>query len=317
MKFVTHRDDKGSRLGVVSGERLHNLPFGAALTDLLADPDQLHVLGQEAQRQTDDSIIADDAIVEAPLQPHSIRDFSVFPQHMQAMGQRRGQKKLGPEFWELPIFYFSNPWAVTGPFDDVPIPPGSERFDFELELAAVIGRPGRNLAPEDAGAHIAGYVIMNDWTARDLQRVEMARSFGPVKGKDTSTSLGSVFITADELEPRRSLGSFDLRGEVRINDEVFGSDTFDNMAWGFGELVAYASRGAWVRPGDLIASGTCGRGCLAEVWALEGEDAHAPLKAGDLVTTTIEELGMTQNLVVPGDAPIPIGPIAEVRANWS
>jgi 2-keto-4-pentenoate hydratase/2-oxohepta-3-ene-1,7-dioic acid hydratase in catechol pathway len=309
VKLLTHRRAGQDRAAVLEGDRAHDFPEGTRLVDLIAEPEQLVELAGSARTSRRGGVPVEELDVVAPLRPVAVRDFSVFLQHAEALMARRGVKEVPAEFWERPVFYFSNPWAITGPYDDVPIPPGCEQFDFELELGAVIGRPGRNIRAEDAEHHIAGYVIMNDWSARDIQQNEMPRMFGPVKSKDTATTLGPLLVTPDELASRRSGGSFDIVGRVAINDEPFGEDTFANMAWDFENLIAYASRGATIGTGDLIGSGTCGNGCIAEVWSRKGDHAHPPLRAGDVVAMSIDELGETRNQVVDGDAVHPIAPV--------
>lgn len=204
-----------------------------------------------------------------PLQPPSVRDFVTFEEHVE--GVRRsidGVSGAQDAWYDAPTFYFTNPYAVIGAHDDVPVPPGSRALDFELEVAAVIGREGRDLTPEQARDHIIGYTIYNDWSARDLQSREMQVSLGPCKGKDTATTLGPYLVTADELEPYRdSDGFLRLALTAEINGEVVGKDLLSNMSWTFEEMTAYASRGTYVRPGDVLGSGTCGNGgCLAELW---------------------------------------------------
>lgn len=206
------------------------------------------------------------------------------------------------------VFYFTNPYAVVGPYDDVPVPPGCRTFDFELEVAAVIGTAGSDLSVAEAEHHIAGYTILNDWSARDVQAHEMRAHLGPAKGKDTVTTLGPVLVTADELRPFRHGASFDLAMRVSVNDVVIGEDRLSNMAWSFAEMVAYASRGTWVRPGDVLGSGTCGGGCLAELWGRHGRDAVPPVRPGDVVTMTVEQLGTIRNRVVAGVEPREIAP---------
>jgi len=188
-------------------------------------------------------------------------------------------------------------------------------LDFELEVAAVIGREGRHLAPERAREHIAGYTIFNDWSARDLQAREMKVSLGPAKGKDTATTLGPWLVTADELEPYRDADGFlALAMSAEVNGRVVGRDLLSNMGWPFEDLIAYASRGTLVRPGDVLGSGTCGNGgCLAELWGRGiSRDDLPPLRPGDVVTLTVEGLGTIANRVVPGDDPIPV-PAARPR----
>ncbi len=244
----------------------------------------------------------------APIEPPAIRDFSVFEQHIE--GIRMGQGLEVPESWYAsPFCYFSNPGAVTGPGEDIPIPPGCQALDLELEVAAVIGRAGRDLTPGEAGAYIAGYTIFNDWSARDLQFEEMKLGLGICKGKDFANTLGPWIVTADELEAHRDGDRLDLDVRARINGRELGDDTLANMAWSFEELVAYASRGTWIRPGDVLGSGTVGSGCLIELRGRRGEDAYPWLTAGDEVTLTVEGIGALSNRVIAGVDPVPL-PVA-------
>jgi 2-keto-4-pentenoate hydratase/2-oxohepta-3-ene-1,7-dioic acid hydratase in catechol pathway len=203
---------------------------------------------------------------------------------------------------------------VSAPHDDIPIPPGSSVLDFEREDAAVIGEEGRDLTPERARDHIVGYTIFNDWSARDLQSAEMRVGLGPCKGKDTATTLGPYLVTADELEKYRDPdGLLRLALTAEINGEVVGADLLSNMSWTFEEMVAYASRGTTVRPGDVLGSGTCGNGgCLAELWGVRGRQDPPPLKPGDTVTLTVEGIGSLSNTVVPGPDPVAV-PVARRR----
>ncbi|MEV7003781.1 fumarylacetoacetate hydrolase family protein [Streptomyces sp. NPDC093982] len=220
-----------------------------------------------------------------------------------------------PERWyAAPTFYFASPYAVYGPNDDIPVPPGSSVLDFELEVAAVIGKEGRNLTPEQARDHIVGYTVFNDWSARDLQSAEMKVGLGPCKGKDTATTLGPYLVTADELAKYRDTDGFlRLALTAEINGKVVGKDLLSNMSWTFEEMAAYASRGTVVRPGDVLGSGTCGNGgCLAELWGVRGEQSPPPLKPGDTVTLTVEGIGSVSNTVVAGPDPMSI-PVARRR----
>lgn len=309
MRFAAWTEDGGAtRVGLLEGETLHALPPGTDLVDLLADaPASLEAAAEQARAGGETVALADVALA-LPLQPPAVRDFIAFEQHIEGMAIGRGpDATANPGLYETPVFYFSNPNGVIGPHDDVAVPPGCELFDFELEVAAVIGRAGRDLSPEQAREHIAGYLIFNDWSARDTQFAEMALGFGPVKGKDSATTLGPWLVTADELEPLRRGDRLDLAMSVSVNDVEIGSDTLANMAWRFEDLVAYAARGAWVRPGDVLGSGTCGNGCLMELWNRRGSrEDPPPLKVGDVVSMTVQGIGTIRNRVVAGVDPIPV-----------
>ncbi|MGY1838251.1 MULTISPECIES: fumarylacetoacetate hydrolase family protein [unclassified Modestobacter] len=309
MRIAKHASGGRPRLAVVDGEELVGLIPGVELPELIGTAGRLAEAADTALRSRADVVGLAGAELLAPLAPPTFRDFSTFYEHANGIS-RNGNAEGGvaPEFFEIPTFYFSNPYAIAGPHADVPVPPGCELFDFELEVGAVIGAAGRDIAVEDAAAHIAGFVVVNDFSARDLQFHEMRMRLGPAKGKDGSTTLGQFFVTPDELAPHRSGPSYDLRMEVRVNDELIGGDTLANMAWTFESLVAYASRGAVVRPGDLLGSGTCQNGCLAELWGRHGRDHLPPLRPGDVVTTSVEGLGGTRNRIVPGAARHPIAP---------
>lgn len=170
---------------------------------------------------------------------------------------------------EVPGFYFSNAAAVIGPHDDVAISPGSEMFDFELEVAAVIGTPGSSIPREKAEEHIAGYLIFCDWSARDLQIQERALQLGPAKGKDGANSLGPMLVTPDEIAHLRSGEGFDLAMTAHVNGELVSEGRWSTIDWGFADIIAYASRGTRLRPGDVIGSGTVASGCLFEHFALD------------------------------------------------
>jgi 2-keto-4-pentenoate hydratase/2-oxohepta-3-ene-1,7-dioic acid hydratase in catechol pathway len=191
---------------------------------------------------------------------------------------------------------------VIGPNEPVAISPGSERFDYELEVAAVVGRGGSDLDPETAADHIAGYTIFCDWSARDLQVHEMKLGLGPAKGKDSATSLGPAFVTADELAPYASGNSFKLDMRVYVNDEETGGGSMDQMDWSWGEVLAYASRGTQLNPGDVIGSGTVPTGCLFEHFSLSGggDGFRGWLKPGDRVRLWIEQIGEIEHEVVAG-----------------
>ena len=215
---------------------------------------------------------------------------------------------MDPDWYQLPVFYFSNPAAIVGARDDVPMPPGTQQLDFELEVAAVVGRGGSNLDPEEAEGHIAGFCVMNDWSARDIQRREMKLSMGPVKGKDFATTLGPVMTTPDELEPYGKDRAYDLVMRATVNGKEYSRASLAEIYWSFGEMLAYASRGTRILPGDVIGSGTCGTGCILELSLVHGEEAYPWLKVGDEVVLEVQELGRIDNRVVEGPPLRPLRP---------
>ncbi|WP_306319820.1 MULTISPECIES: fumarylacetoacetate hydrolase family protein [unclassified Streptomyces] len=312
MRFATYTHRHETRVAVVADDdTLRPLPGTRTLTEVIAAgsglPDLL-ALGRAAL-DTPPGPHLSEVRLHAPLQPPSVRDFVAFEEHVEGV-RRSVDGAVGvPEQWyAAPTFYFSNPHAVYGPGEDIPMPPGSAVLDFELEVGAVIGREGRDLTPEAAREHIIGYTVFNDWSARDLQSAEMKVGLGPCKGKDTATTLGPYLVTADALDPYRDAEDLlRLSLTAEVNGEVVGKDLLSNMSWTFEEMVAYASRGTRVVPGDLLGSGTCGNGgCLAELWGVRGERTPPPLKPGDTVTLTAEGIGTVTNTVVPGPAPLPL-----------
>jgi len=291
-----------SRTAVIDADSaVHVLAPGVSVLDALGAVDHTAlVAGAEA-------VAISEVRLLAPLDPPSFRDFSVFERHVE--GIVMGIGRTVPEVWyESPFCYFSNPAAIIGPGDGVPMPPGCQELDFELEVAVVVGRAGTNLRPDEARSYIAGYTILNDWSARDLQLSETRLGLGVCKGKDFSTTLGPWVVTADEFEEHRSGDRLDVRMKASVNGRELGSDTLANMAWSFEELLSYASRGTWVRPGDVIGSGTCGSGCLWEMRGRFGGDEYPWLKPGDSVELSVDGIGSFTNIVTPGPDLIPLPP---------
>jgi fumarylacetoacetate (FAA) hydrolase len=230
----------------------------------------------------------------APVpQPSSVRDFYAFEQHVATAHAKRG-RSVPPAWYEIPVFYFGNPGAAYGPNADVPKPAATSELDFELELACVIGRAGRNIPAGDAWDHIAGYTIMNDWSARDLQRQEMSVGLGPANGKDFATSLGPYLVTPDEIAGSFHDGRHNLAMVARINGEEVTRANADSIHWTFAQMIERASQDADLAPGDVIGSGTVGGGCLLEL----GEEIHPWLEPGDEVELEIECLGRLRNQIV-------------------
>jgi fumarylacetoacetate (FAA) hydrolase len=213
--------------------------------------------------------------LRAPIpRPPSVRDFYAFERHVKAARAQRGLE-VAPEWYQIPVFYFSNAAAIYGPDDDIRFPEESSAWDYELEAAVVIGAEGR----------IAGFTIMNDWSARDLQKMEMAVGLGPAKGKDFATSLGPVLVTPDEL------GDLRLEMLARVNGEERSRGNLADMHWTWEELIAHAARNTRLVPGDVLGSGTVGGGCI-----LEHGDGRW-LRPGDVVELEIERIGVLRNSV--------------------
>jgi len=218
---------------------------------------------------------------QLPFTPLMFRDFYCFEEHVKNARKGRGLEMI-PEWYEAPIFYYSNHLSFRGPFDDIAYPKDSQELDLELEIACVIGREIRNANLEEARAAIFGYSLVNDWTARDFQRFEMKVNMGPTKGKDFATSFGSYIITPDEIESIRSQKGYDVEVVAEINGEVLTQRNWKHIQYSFEEMLVRASKNCTIYPGEVIASGTIGGGCLMEHNVLKNEKRW--LKKGDVVT---------------------------------
>lgn len=319
MRFATYaQEGDPARAGVVSDAGVHPLAPGVAVLDLVR-------AGLPAAQEAGRRALAGPAVPLAavrllpPLEAPTVRDFVAFEEHVEGM-TAGGGGTVAAEWYQAPTFYFTSPYALIGAHDDIAVPPGCQVLDYELEVAVVVGRGpasqstvGASLSPEQAREHIFGYTVLNDWSARDLQRREMNVHLGPAKGKDFATTLGPWLVTADELEPYRDAAGF-LALELRasVNGTLTGQDLLSNMGWPFEELISYASRGAQVRAGDVLGSGTCGNGgCLAELWGRSGKSDPPPLRPGDVVELTVEGIGTVCNRVVEG---VRLPPVREARA---
>lgn len=236
-------------------------------------------------------------ILLPPVEPPSFRDFYAFEQHVRNARGNRGLDMV-PEWYDAPVFYFSNTAGIVGPNAPIRKPPESNELDFELEIAIVIGKTGRDIPVAEADGYIAGYTICNDWSLRDIQRQEMKVGLGPAKGKDFATSIGPYLVTPDELADRivsdtdRGKG-YNLTMTATVNGQEISRGNLRDMHWTFAELIAQASRNTVLKPGDLIGSGTVGTGCITEY----PRGTYDWLQSGDLVQLEIERLGRLENLV--------------------
>jgi fumarylacetoacetate (FAA) hydrolase len=229
---------------------------------------------EEGGEEVGEHALADVRLFAPIPAPPSIRDFYAFERHVATARAQRGLE-MAPEWYQIPVFYFSNPAAVLGPDDEVRFPEESSAWDYELEAAAVVGGDRR----------IAGFTVLNDWSARDLQKMEMAVGLGPAKGKDFGTSLGPVLVTPDEL------GELSLEMVARVNGEERSRGNLGDLHWSWDELVDHAARNTRLQPGDILGSGTVGTGCI-----LEHADGRW-LESGDVVELEIERIGVLRNTV--------------------
>jgi fumarylacetoacetate (FAA) hydrolase len=291
MKFTTVSTLRASsQPAIVVDNKIHTLPY----------PDMQAVIaaGSEkaASRASKEALSFDEVTFHSPIQPRTLRDFYAFETHVKTANRNRGQEV--PENWyKFPVFYFSNPNNNYGHEDEIPCPPYTQALDYELEIAAVIGKPGINIKPEDAVSYIFGFTVFNDWSARDLQVQEMKVNFGPVKSKDFACSFGPVIVTLDELADRATElpGIYDLEMVARVNGKELSRGNFKTIYWSFGDMIARASQSVWLSPGDVIGSGTVGTGCLYELTKNQGPW----LNIGDVVELEIERIGVLRNTIAP------------------
>jgi fumarylacetoacetate (FAA) hydrolase len=263
MRLCTFQAEGRSAPGRIEGERVVELA-APSLAAWLAQG------GEEVAERA----LADVRLLAPIPRPPSVRDFYAFERHVATARAQRGLE-MAPEWYQLPVFYFSNPAAVFGPEDEITFPPESSAWDYELEAAAVVGGDGQ----------IAGFTILNDWSARDLQKMEMAVGLGPAKGKDFATSLGPALVTPDEL------GDLRLEMVARVNGEERSRGNLGEIHWSWEQLVEHAARNTRLAPGDVLGSGTVGTGCI-----LEHGDGRW-LQPGDVVELEIEGIGVLRNTV--------------------
>jgi 2-keto-4-pentenoate hydratase/2-oxohepta-3-ene-1,7-dioic acid hydratase in catechol pathway len=234
------------------------------------------------------SFAAHEVRLLAPLtRPRVLRDFLTFEGHMHQAFKALGRKEpISPLWYEVPAYYKGDPDTVVGPDAIVPIPQYCEKFDFELELAIVIGRRGKNIASADAARYIAGYTIWNDFSARDQQMKEAPLGMGPSKAKDfdAGNAIGPYLVTADELDPSN------LRMQARVNGETWTDSSSAGRQFSFEQLVAHVSQSETIHPGEVWGSGTVTGG--------SGLELGRWLKAGDVIELEIEGIGILRNTIV-------------------
>jgi fumarylacetoacetate (FAA) hydrolase len=229
------------------------------------------------------------------LLPPTIRDYSVYAGH----ASMNGAWQLPESWYRLPVFYFSNPLCVYGQEAEIPFPSATQKFDFEVELAAVIGKEGRNIAAKDAFDYIAGFTIFIDWSSRDLQRDEMQLHLGPAKGKDSASSFGPWVVTIDELASARIAGEIELSVTMDVNGQNWVSGTTKGMQHDWAALIERASRDSRIVPGDIIGAGTINGGSIPEAIRL-GKPARY-LQPGDVLEARMDGIGILRTKLGPKD----------------
>lgn len=301
MKFVTFlKKDGVTRAGWMLGDNhvvdMFETSKGKLPSDMLSflekQEDNMKIISSFSE-PLEGVYALEEVQLVAPLpNPRSFRDFYAFEQHVKTARQNRGLDMI-PEWYEIPVFYFSNHMAIKGPNQVITRPSKCEWLDYELEVACVIGKEGTNIKASEAEDYIFGYCILNDWSARDLQRQEMKVGLGPAKGKDFSTSIGPVIVTKDELESFRALKGYDLAMTAKVNGELLSKGNFKDIHYSFCEMIERASDGVTLYPGEIIGSGTVGSGCILEL----GTDVHRWLEPGDEVELEITGLGVLKNRI--------------------
>jgi 2-keto-4-pentenoate hydratase/2-oxohepta-3-ene-1,7-dioic acid hydratase in catechol pathway len=309
MKLVTfEKRDRSKRLGILieGGNNrvvdLHEASEGqlpASMLELIESHERLLPEVRRLSNLTPENTGVyplSEVILKTPLpNPKSFRDFYAFEQHVKTARENRGLEMI-PEWYEIPVFYFSNHLVMKGPNEEIERPSNCQWLDYELEIACIIGKEGRNISHDKADDFIFGYCILNDWSARDLQRQEMKVGLGPAKGKDFATSIGPYIITKDELEGLVSSKAFDLKMTAKVNGILLSEGNAKDIFYSFGEMIERASAGVTLYPGEIIGSGTVGTGCLLEL----GQNVHRWLEPGDVVELEIDRLGVLRNTIIGG-----------------
>src|ERR1700694_5738803 len=295
MKLVTFSADDWSatNAGVVRNNEIIPLAY-PTLLELLRDPRGL----ANAREAEGEAFASEEVQLLSPIpEPPSVRDFYAFEQHVKAARAQRGLDMI-PEWYEIPTFYFTNNSEIYGHNQPIPYPVGSNELDIELEIACVIGRDGKDIPLEEAASYIAGYTIMNDWSARDFQRKDMKLNLGPGKGKDFATSLGPWLVTPDELAAcRTGYGAterYDMTMLARVDGKEISRGNFKDIYYSFPQMIAWASRNARLRVGDVLGSGTVGTGCLLEI----GTEVHPWSQRDEVIELEIEGIGVLRNRIV-------------------
>jgi len=284
MKLVSYLKDGQDQLAILVDGLLYDtdlmhpdLPVSMSMflnywEDVFPVASGINKIITEGKVSRQQGIPYDEVQIMAPVpHPVSCRDAYAFRQHV-ASARRNRKVDMIPEFDQYPIFYFTNHNSIQGPGEVICMPDHFEKLDFELEVAIVICKPGKNIKAEEADQYIAGYMVMNDLSARRLQMEEMLLNLGPTKGKDFATTTGPMLVTPDELEqfkvdckPGHTGNAYNLSMKCWVNDVQVSEGNLADMDWTFAEIIERASYGVQLFPGDIIGSGTVGTGCFLEL----------------------------------------------------
>jgi 2-keto-4-pentenoate hydratase/2-oxohepta-3-ene-1,7-dioic acid hydratase in catechol pathway len=300
MRWVTYASPVGGdRVGLIFDDLVHGADTDLTMLGVLeAGPQAMADIAANTQRSPVEQVPLHEVELRSPLQPRTIRDGAGFLQHLRNNARVLGND-LDPRFEQYPPFYFGNATAVLGDNASVEVPHGCEQLDYELEIGAVIGKPGRDISRMDAADHIAGFTIFCDWSARDLHMAERGL-FAPMKGKDFANTLGPVLVTPDELEEFRSERGYKLTMEAFINGQRTSSGMWSEVDWDFDDMITFASRGVVLQPGELLGSGTVPTGCLLEAYSHDPDEFRGWLKPGDVIALEVEAIGRLTTTIAPG-----------------
>ncbi len=305
MKLLTYDTGNGPRCGVLQDDRVLEVSGLLATSQSLPDVRALLDLGDSALDRVRDALDRRTVAPSVPLeglrlrspilQPPTVRDFMIFEEHATAQGTRERQEA----WYRMPIYYFSSPLRIFGPDETVPYPSASEMLDYELEIGCVIGRDGSNVSEEDALSYIAGFLIFNDWSCRDLQRDESTVGLGPAKGKDSASTLGPWLVTTDELAPYLKEGRLHVKCSAKVNGDFWVQDSDGGLSYHtWGSMVERASKDSRIAPGDVLGCGTVGGGSIGEAIRKGYENARF-LQPGDVVEMEVEGLGLLRSTIGP------------------
>jgi 2-keto-4-pentenoate hydratase/2-oxohepta-3-ene-1,7-dioic acid hydratase in catechol pathway len=292
MRFATlqPRTDSPAIVATSDSDQAWREVAVADLVSVLADPATMARVSAATGRRWRDGEF--DFLPPIP-RPPAFRDFYAFEQHVKTARAKRGLEMI-PAWYDVPVFYFSNHLSLIGHDAPVHAPAGCAELDFELELGIVIGAGGRDIAVERAWEHVAGFTIINDFSARDLQRKEMSVGLGPAKGKDFATAVGPWLVTREEFVDRLEGERLTLEMSARLNGREISRGNVATLYHSIPKLIAHASRDATLYPGDLIGTGTVGTGCILE---LGPEKTGGWLKPGDVIELEIERIGVLRNRI--------------------